>query len=246
MLRVVRKLLLRYWTAQAVHAMASNRQRAIRYFDRALALDPKNFELLSMRGQAKGAIDGASDHAAALALDPNNPKIHVRRAIALHRDAETLFLIREIGAGERRDLMEDAAARCSAALDLDPFDRQARSLRASSRMGLDDLDGALDDMLDLVNQCPDDALYVRRVGDIHARRGEFAEAITVLTRALSLDGDCQGAHATRAYCHFKLGNRKAARGDVDAAIARNPHDDLAHDVWGALDDGDDPSAVEVP
>lgn len=246
MLRAWRKLRLRYWTARAVRAMAPNRTLAVRHLDRALALDPDNAELLSMRGQAKGPIDGAADHAAALALDPDDPKIHVRRAVALHWDAETLFITRRISADEKRDLMNEAAASCSAALALDPADAHARYLRASSRIGIDDLDGALADMLDLAERYPDDALYVMRVGDIYARRGEFADAITTLARALTLDADCQGAHAMRAYCHFKLGDRDAAREDVDAAIARDPHDELAHEVWGALDDGDDPSTVGLP
>ncbi len=246
MLRALRKLLLRYWTARAVRAMAPNRTFAVRYLDRARALDPDNAELLSMRGEAKGAIDGAADHAAAIALDPDNPKVHVRRAVAVHRDAETLLLLRQISADEKRDLMSEAAACCSAALALDSADGHARLLRASSRIGVDDLDGALADMLELVERHPHDALYVSRAGDIHARRGDFDEAIKVLTRALDLDADCQGAHAMRAYCHFKLGDRNATREDVDAAIARDPHDELAHEIWGALDDGDDPSTVDLP
>ncbi len=245
MLSIFRKLLVRHWARRAERMMSRDRGAAIRCLDRALYLDRANPILLSMRAQAKGASDGAADHAAALALDPQDPTIHMRRAVTLHRDAETGALLRKATPAAKRRMMADAAERCGDALALDPRHAHARFLRASCLIELDDLAGAVADLTVLTELYPGDSLYICKIGEIQARSGAYEEAASTLTRALDLDADCQRAHATRAFCRLKRGDRSAAQIDVDEALKRDPHDELAHHVWCALEHGED-LTVDVP
>ena len=241
----VTRRLLDYWTRRAEREIHRNRDAAVRFLNRALALDPANARLLSLRAQAKGPGDGDADHEAALALAPGDPTIFSRRAVALARHAEREGIRRRIGPSARLEMITEAAACCSAALALDPHDQHARYLRGACRIEMDDLQGALADLSELAGLAPQNTLYVQRLGAIQARRGAYSEAIAHLSHALDLDADCQHAQATRALCRLRLGDLSGAKRDAEEALARDPHDELAFAVCAVLEGDPDDIAGEL-
>ena len=219
-------------------------QAAIRWYDRALEMDPQHFGALGNRGFCKQklgrAAEGLVDIDAALALAPNDAMLHMMRAQVL----------RELGrVDESRDELDTA-------IRLAPKVAGFRQNRGLLRMEAEDFAGAVEDFTAFLQSAPHNAevLYTRsrclrrinrpsaadsdldlaisinpdlvaaRVerGNLRVNAGQMTEAGVDFDAALRIEPDNISGLVGRAVVRFAAGNAAGALADLDRAVAQAP------------------------
>ena len=183
---------------------------AIKDFDSALALDPKNVWALADRGIARvWAMDTEAanrDLDAAFAIDPKNPVIFRARGLIAQQNLK----------------WQDAIAAYSGALELDADDNFSLGQRAQAYRAVGNSDAALRDSAAALGRNPQWLdLYLMRAnlfrsqGKMEAVAGEAAAVSTA-------NPENAYAHVIAANIYSALGNSVEAMREYDRAIALHP------------------------
>lgn len=86
----------------------------------------------------------------------------------------------------------------------------------------DQLDTALADCDDALDETPDDEDFLYRRGIAHYRMGDFSAAVNDLDRSLKIDSENGRARYVRGLAKAKSGDAAGGKADTDAAIAAAP------------------------
>lgn len=178
----------------------------------ALALDPKNYELIFTVAALK-EVAGQLEDAETL----------VRRTVALSpRHYEAWMLLAKV-VQALPDRMDEAVEALREAADLRPDESEPRLQLAELLLDEDDLQGAM--------ECIQEAIALQREGDtltllgeIHLARGESAQAIAVLKEASShLPGDL-AVRELLAEGYIQAGERSKAFAILQELLQQHPND----------------------
>jgi len=195
---------------------------AVAAFDEALARDPASRpDAWNNRGSCRlelgRAADALADFDRTAALDPDRAEPRVHRGMAL----------RELGR------LEDAERACDEALDLDPRSVLALHFRGVVRAQRGRLEPALADLDAAVELAPGDPAVREQRAQVRAAVGTPAlqrGAIEDLTRVLEAAPRFANAWHLRGVLHEQLGDREAARRDLERFLRLAPDDARAPDV----------------
>ena len=183
---------------------------AIKDFDAALAIDPKNVTALADRGIAKvwkQDYSGADrDLVATETLDPRNAVLWRARALKAEMTGD----------------LTGARAAYTRALETEPGSSFALNGRARMARSLGDTDAALTDLTAIIATEPTNAdAYLARA-NIQRSRGK-PEAVAAEAGALVKAAPDNGyAHVVAARIYQSLGRREEALAEFDRAIAIEP------------------------
>jgi tetratricopeptide (TPR) repeat protein len=86
----------------------------------------------------------------------------------------------------------------------------------------------------VVQRAPDQAGARHLLGLVHAQRGDGANALALIERALALDPDLAEAHCDLGDLHRRAGRSSEANASYRAAIARDPAMAKAWSALGAM------------
>jgi tetratricopeptide (TPR) repeat protein len=184
--------------------------RALANYRRGLGLDPRSVDglhalakLFVARGEHAEAV---TTYNRLIALAPGYVDFHEGRAQALE----------VTGAW-------DAALRdWEHVLELVPTEAPVRFSRAMCLLGGDRPAEAAVALTELTRDVPDKAIYLRALGSVRVEAGQYAEAITALSRAIELAPDDGEAYGCRGRAYRALGDTTRALEDFDRAIALDP------------------------
>jgi tetratricopeptide (TPR) repeat protein len=183
---------------------------AIKDFDAALAIDPKDVTALADRGVAKvwmqDYVGAARDLQAAETLDPRNAIVWRGRALQ----------------AEMTDDLKSARAAYARALEIDPGSSFALNGRARMARSLGDPDAALTDLAAIIALEPTNAdTYLVRA-NIQRASGK-PEAVAAEAAALiKAAPDNSYVHVVAARIYQSLGRRDDALREFDRALAIKP------------------------
>ncbi|MDA1038713.1 MAG: DUF1549 domain-containing protein [Planctomycetota bacterium] len=184
--------------------------KAIRSFDRALAIDPKSARALSDRGFAQGAkghFDACiADQEKALAIDANLPRAYARRGAARAAKSDP--------AKARQDIDK--------ALSLDPSLGEALCDRAMLKAMKGDISGAATDAEAAIRAEPRLARGHWERGVLWMRQGNGVAAGTCLDEAIRLDPRSADAFLARGQLRLAAKEYESARDDFSKAITLAP------------------------
>src|SRR4029079_3458972 len=125
---------------------------------------------------------------------------------------------------------------CTEFLPLDPLSPYvalAYGLRGAAYRRKGDLDRALADLSQSLDDDPNQVrVYVNR-GIVYSDKGYFDRAIADFTKAMEVDSQFAESYVNRCVAYLDKGNRDAAIADCDKAIAINPNDAVAYNDRGA-------------
>ena len=173
---------------------------AIKDYNQALSLDPKNAEALYRRGlayQAKGDIDNAlADYNQAIDLDPKQADAFSNRAFIK----------------QGKNDLDGALADYTQALALNPKISRAYYNQGLIKVQKGNLDGAISDYDHAIDLDPNMALAYYNRGVAKNMEGNLDGAIADFTQAVALN-----PKIARAYC--ARGTARQAKGDSDGASA---------------------------
>lgn len=167
----------------------------IEALDRAIALDPQDAWSLASRGESYRQLAGVTD----LLEGPQNAGISERYLEQAIKDLDRAIALR----------------------DDYPW---ARLCRGHLRKRLKDYDAALVDYQALVDQRPDNALFLAARGDLYRLTGRFRKARADLDEALSRDPGNAWTLGRRGYVRLSLGRYQEAIEDFERALAINPRE----------------------
>lgn len=189
---------------------------ALEDLDRALAIDPKNADLLSQRATVKKAL---KDHAGAVA----------DWTAALEIDAGRLH-DRIARAGSYRSLgqKEKALEEVNAALEEKPDAVEGLRLRAILRNSMRDYAGAIEDATRAIDVGGPDAWTYYQLGYACDASGKKQEAVEAFSQAIRAKDDYADAYSHRGWVHLALGNPAPSRVDQLEALKCNPNHAWAH------------------
>ena len=181
---------------------------ALAAFDRAVALDPVNAELLADRGLARYYADddrALADFDAALKADPKSAYALMWRGayfVAVDEPAKALV-----------DL--------DAALKLEPDDSSALGFRARAMLMLNRHDRALADINSAIktSKIP---LNLTIRGEIYSAMGDHLQAVEAFDEAIALDPTYADAWMERSKSKAELGEKDAAAADRARALKLDP------------------------
>jgi len=183
---------------------------AIADCNKALALAPKNVEVLLARGAALQALnrndDALADFDAALAADPASPAASARKV--------------ELLRGQKK--FTEAFAECERLLKLQPKSAEALARRGGIHQAMNRSDAALQDLDAAI--AADASLAAAWLGRAEVLRGlqRTEEALRDYSQALALQPDQPAALAARGAIHFGRRNFSQARDDYSAALRLDP------------------------
>lgn len=179
-------------------------RKALAFFMRAIASDPKNAVLYYRRGVTKAAL-GEIDGAIA----------DFEQAIALHAEFPDAFLRLGVAKDAKEDVsgwkdIEEAIRLYENAMGRDPNQADNYRNRGLARFA-ENSEGSMEDFNHVIELDPQDAVACDGRGLDEKKEGEPDKAIADFTRAISLDPRNAAYYAHR-------GNARLANGDLDGAI----------------------------
>jgi tetratricopeptide (TPR) repeat protein len=218
-------------------------EQALAEYSTAVRLTPPFVELYYNRGDLRavtGDVEGAlADFGFALELDPEYVDAYVNRAALLLDAGDLEGAARDVAAGlalapdnphlrcqqartdwERGDL-KAALAGLDEAVRIAPGMAEAWALRAAVRFDSADQEGALADLSQSLG-IEDSAVARYNRGSVYEALGLWAEAAGDYTRAMEQDPADPDSLLRRAACLSRLGDREAARADLDRFLAMAP------------------------
>jgi tetratricopeptide (TPR) repeat protein len=231
------------------------------HFTAALATDLPAFARTSVTQQRAEALVLAGRYADALAVigeadrlaaaDPGTDD--VQRAAILSTWAKVLI---ETAQGEQRlPRLQDAVARATTAVTLDPSRGEPYAVLGIALAGLDRFDEARRQCDKAVRLRPQDAEVRWYLGRILDRQGKFDEAIDALKKAIDLTPKDHRMHKAIANAYANRGAAAGAEGgadlftairEYDITLRLNPQDAEAHVLAGKAILVAAASKLEVP
>lgn len=183
---------------------------AIKDFDKALSLEPKNAMALADRGMArawKGELEAASsDLNSSFAIDPKNVVVFRARGLI----------------AQKRGAWRDAIAAYSSALQLEPSSSFALGHRAEAARAAGDYDAALRDAAAAIELQPGWIdLYLLRA-NVLRNQGKEVEAIAEAMAVTSANPGNSYAHVVAANIYSTFHKDAEAMRAYDKAIALKP------------------------
>jgi tetratricopeptide (TPR) repeat protein len=168
--------------------------------------DPSAYHLRSIVREKRNLLDAAlSDARTAVKLKPDDGDYHRQEASVLWEMGRYL---------EARQPISVAAKRS-------PKDAGIHYFRSMILEKADELDGALQAAKDAVEIDSNNPSYLRQLGELYEALERPAEAIQALDRSLALEFS-PGALYSRAMCHNKIGQRRAALRDLRELERKSP------------------------
>lgn len=183
-------------------------RKALAAFDRAVALEPTNAELLTDRGVARAIADdprAGDDFDAALKVDPNSAYALIWRGSYL----------------QAIDQPAKALADLDAAVKIAPTDPLALQFRASVLLTLNRHDRALADIGRSIELVKTPGNVTMR-GEIYSAMGDHLQAIEAYDEAIALDPAYAEAWLGRAKSKAEMGDAAAAAADRARALKLDP------------------------
>ena len=116
----------------------------------------------------------------------------------------------------------EARARAVAALAGDPKNPTALVLMADALAGMKDLDGAISEMEEAIDQGPQSTLVYTNLGYLQYAKGNRAAAVSALNRAIEIDPKSAAAHESLANLHWASGELADAERELKIAMGINP------------------------
>ena len=185
---------------------------AVKAFDEALRLDPKNVPAHIGRGTAyrlAGKLDQAmADFDEALRLEPRNSEAHRGRG----------------GVWWDKKDFDKALAECDEAVRCDPENSAAYRSRGNVHTANGEYDQAFADLTEAVRLNPKDADAYCGRGCAYAYIGEYGKAIADLTEAVRLSPKDADAYCRRGCAYVYFGEYDKAFADLTEAVRLNPKD----------------------
>jgi len=193
----------------------------IRWYTRAIELDPKYAKACYARGVAyyvKGDYDRAiRDYDKAIELDPKYAKAYSNRGVAYGKKGDFDRAIRDF----------------NKAIELNPKAAFAYYNRGNAYDSKGDFDRAIKDYDKAIELNPKDAeAYVNR-GIAYDRKGDYDRAIQDYDKAIELNPKDAEAHSNRGIAYGKKGDYDRAIRDFNKAIELNPRDAKAYNNRGS-------------
>ncbi len=220
-------------------------EKAMEYYGKSIALDPRALVAYDNRGTAKNAIgdpEGAiADFDKAIELNPKSANTYYNRgnaklAFGDHRGAisdydkaievDPLFAaayVNRASAKSRFGDQEAAIEDCDKALEIDPQSELAFDLRGGAKHALGDHHGALADCDKAVAINPQSpAIYYNR-GNVKRTMGDYQSAISDYDKSLEIEPRSVAAYNNRALAKKAVGDLAGAKADIGRAreIKRN-------------------------
>ncbi|MEZ6123966.1 MAG: tetratricopeptide repeat protein [Planctomycetaceae bacterium] len=193
---------------------------AIKDYDEAIRLDPKESVYHNLRGIAKWNLDdyaGAiKDFDEAIRLDPKSSAAYNNRGFA------------------KRNLKdyEGAIKDHDEAIRLDPKSSAAYNNRGNAKSNLKDYAGAIRDYDEAIRLDPKSAVAYNNRGNAKNDLKDYAGAIKDYDEAIQLDPKYSVAYYNRGLAKGNLKDYEGAIKDYDEAIRLDPKDSLAYDNRG--------------
>jgi lipoprotein NlpI len=192
------------------HTNSQSYDYAVRDYDHAIKLDPKNPEFYLNRGTAyyyKSEYDLAiKDYDEAAKLDGTDKKIHLRRGHAY-------FAKRDYG---------HAIENYDRAIELNPKFVAAYDGRASAHDRMGDYDGAIQDYSEAINLDPRRADFFAGRGRAYFAKGDDDRAIQQLTQSIELDSKNTTAYLYRGLAELYSHKADSAIDDLMTAVKLTP------------------------
>jgi tetratricopeptide (TPR) repeat protein len=217
--------------------------RAIDYFDREIAKNPRNADAYWMRARLRGVANpdlARNDLDRAIQLEPNRARYYVTlgdiyinksqldlaisaysRAIQLDPAMATAYKLRAT-AWALKGEVERTKPDLDEAIRLDPTDQLAWSGRYTYWMRHGNLENALKDITEVIRLNPNNPVWHLWRGDLRTRMGQREEALADFTESTRLQPNYDFALAKRGNALRKLGRYDEAIADFTEAIKLNP------------------------
>ncbi len=195
--------------AYAIRAMflrkEKNYELAIEYFNKAIQLDTRDWELYSNRGNVyfnlKKPSLAISDYRKALSIKPDFPE-------ALDNMGAEFAVLGQY----------DSALKYSTqAILLKPDYKPAYSNRALTYMALNRNEEAIKDWQKFLQLDPDAADVYNTIGTCYQAMGKYQESLAVITKAIEMGNPLPEFYLNRSYTYNALKNREAAKRDALSA-----------------------------
>ncbi|HEY5096323.1 MAG TPA: tetratricopeptide repeat protein [Candidatus Eremiobacteraceae bacterium] len=217
---------------------------AIEMFSKAIAVEPNDAEAFAARGDAKANLDDSkgalADYDQAIALDPEYEYAYATRCDtrdimnddngAVADCTKAIALDPTDGyAWERRgranyylDDLKSAEADLSKAISLRDTDGDAYADRCNTRREANNLAGARADCEQALTLTPDRPFALMSLGHLEVTAGEYAAAITELSKCLAKDSTITLCNFYRGLSYLNLDEWAKAKLDCDVYLAAVP------------------------
>jgi tetratricopeptide (TPR) repeat protein len=213
------------WSARGEALLSMGRpgvDRAIKDFDMAIELSPKDAELYQHRGLAyyvKGmGIDAVHDYNKAIELNPGRAEPYKLRAA---------IWLKERKFKQARDDYERAIKRA-------PRDAEALLNQAQVHMALKDVESAMGNFNRAMKARPFDGTPYLRRGQALQMQKRYTESLKDFSRALELDDRIKQAYYFRAASHAELKQMPKAMADLATFIKVTPAHPLLRNARALL------------
>jgi len=236
---------------------AAELDKANRWCTEALALDPKNADMLAWRASVhddqKLSELALADADAALKIDPTND-LALRVRLRTHyveenydaSEADCALLLKQAEPGKtiltacaaiarQRGDTAAARARLDRALAVAPQDTSVLFERALMSEKQGDLATSRADYLALVDLEPKSEAGWNNLAWVEIQLGDYAAAREHADRAVSLDADSAANRGTRCFALVGVGDFKAARADCARAVELNAASEVDRGMLAFLD-----------
>lgn len=98
-------------------------------------------------------------------------------------------------------------------------------------------DGAIDAMMKLLREHPDDAEAYERLGSMLLRKGKFDEAVSAFNSSLKINPRLHAAKTGKGFALLRKGDVKEAESTFQNALTLNPKPSMTHYGLGLLYEG---------
>jgi tetratricopeptide (TPR) repeat protein len=204
--------------------------RAIRDFDEAIQLKPRNHVLLYNRGFA---YSNQSDYDRAIQDYDEAISLYPKYTIAFNDRGNAYY---------RKGDYDKAIRGYDDAIRLDPRNAIAYANRANAYRMKADYDRAIRDFDESIRLDPKDSGALRGRGQLYADKGDYGRAISDLTEAIRRRSDDADSYNVRGFVYKQQGENDSAIRDLDQAIKLQPKLALAFsnrgDAWRQRGDVD--------
>ena len=196
--------------------------QAIRYFNRAIELEPDDPSHHYFRGQANRNLkkykDALKDFSKAIELEPGNPNHHYFRGLVNH-DLEKY---------------EDALKDFNKAIELEPGNSSHHYFRGLVNHDLEKYEDALKDFSKAIELEPDDPSHHFLRGLVNHKLGKNQDALKDFSKAIELKSDYSYNHHFRGIANRDLEKYEDALKDFSKAIELEPDDPNYHHFRGLV------------
>ena len=196
-----------------------NLENAIRDWDEAIKLSPRDPFLFSLRGEAwrmKPNLRAIDDLTEAIRLDPNQASFFSHRAMAF------------LDFGERRKAIDD----CTEAIRIDPNLARAYAVRGRAWTELEQFEIAQADLDRAILLDPGDSVALRDRGAMHSQQKNDDKALADLSEAIRLNSKDAAAYCYRGYTWARKGDFGKALADYEASLSIEPDDVATRNLLG--------------